>query len=106
MAETVRIDKDAHAALAEIARSKSLTLTEALTRAIEALRREVFFEQMNRGYAQLREDTEAWGAENAERALWDRAVADGLEQEPSAPRSAEQTPASARAKRTRRAPKR
>src|SRR5262249_11872291 len=42
MAETVRIDPAAHATLTEIARAKHIPLTEALSRAVEAYRRQVF----------------------------------------------------------------
>jgi len=81
MAETVRIDPAAHAALAEIARAKHLTLTEALARAVDAYRREVFLEAMSTGYAALRADPKAWAEELAERKVWEPTSADGLEDE-------------------------
>jgi hypothetical protein len=81
MAETVRIDPTSHAALAEIARAKNIALSEALARAVAAYRREVFLEQMSAGFAALRADPKAWAQEQAERALWDDASADGLEDE-------------------------
>jgi hypothetical protein len=79
--ETVRIDPDAHAALLEIARAKHLTFTQVLTQAAEALRREVFFNQMAAGYVAMRLDEKAWAEEQAERALWDQTNADGLDRE-------------------------
>jgi hypothetical protein len=82
MAETVRIEPTAHAALAEIARAKHVTLTEALSRAVEAFRREVFFEQMSAAHDEVCADPKALAAEEAERALWDRTNLDGLENEP------------------------
>lgn len=85
MAETVRIEPGAHAALAEIARAKHITLTQALTHAVEALRREVFLERLNAGYARLRSEPTAWKDEEKERALWELSVADGLEGEPRYP---------------------
>ncbi len=85
MAETVRIEPGAHAALAEIARAKHITLTQALTHAVEALRREVFLERLNAGYARLRAEPSAWENEQKERAPWELSVADGLEGEPSYP---------------------
>lgn len=81
MAETVRIAPEAHACLAEIARAKHLSLTEALSRAVEAYRREVFMEQMATGYAALRNDSKAWSAEHAEREAWDTTSRDGLADE-------------------------
>jgi hypothetical protein len=81
MSATVRIEATAHAALSAIARAKHVSLSEALSFAVEALRRQVFLESLNAGYAELREDSDAWAAEEAERAIWDRAIADGLEHE-------------------------
>jgi len=80
MAETVRIEPVAHAALSSIARSKSLSLTEALSRAVESYRREVFLEAMVSGFEELRADPEAWAGEQAERAAWDATMGDGLDE--------------------------
>lgn len=81
MAQTVRIDLTAHAALTEIARAKHLTLTEALARAVEAYRREMMIEAMDVDYAALRADPDAWAEEQADRAAWDTTNADGLADE-------------------------
>jgi len=78
MAETVRIDPAAHAALTEIAKAKHIPMTEALTRAVELYRREVFFEELNAGFAALQADESAWAEELAERAPWETTSADGL----------------------------
>ena len=55
MSATVRIEARAHAALSAIARAKQLSLTEALSRAIEAYRREVFVADLSSDFAALRE---------------------------------------------------
>lgn len=81
MAETVRIDPVAHAMLSEIARAKHVSLVDALSRAVEAYRREVFLEGLADDFATLRSDTKRWAAEESERAAWDTANADGLEHE-------------------------
>ncbi len=81
MAETVRIDPIAHAALAEIARAKHLTLTEALSRAIETYRRQVFLEGVADDFAALHPNTEAWAEEQAEQDVWETTNADGLADE-------------------------
>jgi len=80
MAETVRIEPAAHAALASIARAKHLSLTEALTRAVECYRRDVFLESLAAGFDELRADPEAWASEQAERASWDATMNDGLDE--------------------------
>jgi hypothetical protein len=81
MAETVRIEPGAHVVLSEIARSKHISLTEALSRAVELYRREVFLEGVQSDFAALRADANAWADEQGERGLWDKTDNDGLEHE-------------------------
>jgi hypothetical protein len=81
MAETIRIDPASHAALSEIARAKRIALSEALARAVESYRRELMLQAMAADYADLRSNPEAWANERAERAAWDKTIADGLEDE-------------------------
>lgn len=78
MAATVRIDPAAHAALTEIARAKSITLTEALSQAVQSYRREMMIAAMDADYAALRADPKAWAAELEERSAWDSTNTDGL----------------------------
>jgi hypothetical protein len=79
MGETVRIDPKAHAALTEIARARHLSLTEALSRAVEAYRRQVFLDGLANDFAALRADSKAWAAERAEVQTWETTLGDGLE---------------------------
>ncbi len=62
-------------------RAKHIPLTEALARAVELYRHEVFLEAMSAGYAALRADPKAWAEEQAERAAWETTSADGLQNE-------------------------
>ena len=78
MTTTVRIDPRTHAKLAALARSAHIPITEALTRAVEALRREQFFADLAAAYAASPSTDE----DSSEDALWDRTLADGLESEP------------------------
>jgi hypothetical protein len=41
-------------------------------------RRDRFLDRVNDAYSALRRDPEAWAEEQAERALWDSTLADGL----------------------------
>jgi hypothetical protein len=50
-----------------------------LDKAIEMYRRQWFLEQMNRGFAALKANQDAWREELAERAEWDVTLKDGLE---------------------------
>ena len=43
--------------------------------------RDKFLERVNEAYTALRRDPKAWAAEQAERALWDWTLADGLTDE-------------------------
>jgi hypothetical protein len=78
MAVTVRIDPAAHAALTEIARAKHLSLTEALSRAVEAYRRAEFFAGLASDFVALQADDAEWAQEKAEREAWDVTNTDGL----------------------------
>ena len=44
-----------------------------------AIQPEAFLDEVNAAYARLRADPRAWEEELAERQLWDRTLADGLE---------------------------
>jgi hypothetical protein len=76
---TVRIDVKSHQALRELAAQTGETLQAVLSRAIEEYQRKRFWEQANADYAALRNDPEAWQEELEERALWESALTDGLE---------------------------
>lgn len=78
MAETVRIEPAAYAALNEIANIRGTSRTEALSAAVEAYRMQLFIEQVNAGYAAMRADPEAWAEELREREAWDQTNLDGL----------------------------
>lgn len=65
-------------ALAELSAREQTTPEAVLEQAVEEYRRRTFFDQLNAGYAALRADPEAWAAEQAERAVFEQANADGL----------------------------
>lgn len=52
-----------------------------LDEAIERYQRDKFLDDVNSAYANLRNDPKAWKEEQAERALWDKTLADGLKDE-------------------------
>jgi len=78
MATTVRVDPETHAKLTALARSAHIPITEALARAVEALRRERFFADLTAAYAAAPNSE----ADDLELALWDRTNGDGLDGEP------------------------
>jgi hypothetical protein len=78
---TVRISGAAHRTLKNLAAQSGEPLQMVLDRAIEAYRRQRFFEEANAAYAALRSDPDAWQEELAERAAWDATLRDDLDEE-------------------------
>jgi hypothetical protein len=76
---TVRISRSTHAALRALAEESDESMTEVLDKAIEVYRRQRFLTGLNADFAALRKNKAAWAEELAERAMWDAALADGLE---------------------------
>lgn len=76
MAETVRIDPQAHAKLSELAKLTSASMTETLTKALAAYERELFFAQLAEGYAARTAEERA--EDERELAVWDATLSDGL----------------------------
>jgi predicted transcriptional regulator len=79
MAETVRIDSEAYASLSEISKEMHVSLTCALSQAIELCRRELFLKGLANDFASLRADER--DEEKAECEAWDTTNADGLADE-------------------------
>ncbi len=75
---TIRITGETHARLRELAAQEGATLQAVLDRAVEAYRRQCFLDGLADDFARLRANPEAWAEEQAEREVWDSALADGL----------------------------
>jgi hypothetical protein len=78
-APTVPISESSHQILKVLAEQTGQTVSEVLDKALAAYRRQLFFEQLNAGYAELRADPKAWAEHLAERKLWDATLMDGLD---------------------------
>ena len=52
-----------------------------LDEAIKRYQRDKFLDEVNAAYANLRKNSKAWKKEQAERALWDNTIGDGLDRE-------------------------
>ena len=50
--------------------------------ALEVYRRQRFLDEVNAAYAELRRDARSWEAWQAEAAIWDQTLSDGLVAEP------------------------
>lgn len=82
MANTmVRVSITAHNILKELANRKGESIQSILSKAIEEYRRHQIFEEANRAYAVLQNDSQGWKEEHEERALWDNTLSDGLDWE-------------------------
>lgn len=81
MSTTVRVSERIREALRQMAAQRGVSMREILEEAVEARRRQQFFEQLTAGYEALRTDPEAWQEELEERSEWDVTLADGLENE-------------------------
>jgi predicted DNA-binding protein len=77
----IRISPHAKAVLRQLAKREGKSMQSVLDDAIEQYRRDRFLDEVNAAYAALRSDPKAWKEEEAERALWDRTLADGLKGE-------------------------
>ena len=79
MATTVRISASAHDLLKQESRESGQTMQAVLEEAIELLRRKRFIDDVNAGYARVREDERSWGEMLDERSEWESTDGDGLE---------------------------
>lgn len=75
----MRIQEETRDRLAEMAQKSGQPMTDVLDEAVKQLERKRFFDEMNRRYAELREDPEAWAEIEAERAEWDATLMDNLD---------------------------
>jgi hypothetical protein len=75
---TIRVSEKTRDTLHALARDVGAPMAEVVEQAIELYRRQRIIDQANVGYAALRADPEAWAEVQAERAIWDVTLADGL----------------------------
>lgn len=81
LSTTVRINKETQKALRELAALTGKSLQATLAEAIEAYRRQRFFEELNYSVQAQKANPEAWQSELQERNVWDTTLADDLEPE-------------------------
>jgi hypothetical protein len=73
------MDAETYAKLKATAAETGQPMIEVLAKAVEAYRRRSFLEGLNADFAALRRDPAAWTEELAERAAWDHALSDDLQ---------------------------
>jgi predicted transcriptional regulator len=74
---TVQITEDVQGKLRELAEQEHESVQTIIALAVERYRRQRMFERADEIYAAM--TPEEWAEENAERALWDCTLMDGLE---------------------------
>lgn len=79
MSTTIRVSEQTRATLHDLARAAGMPMAEVVAQAIELYRRQQLLDAANVQYAALRADAVAWAEVQAERAVWDTTLADGLE---------------------------
>jgi hypothetical protein len=76
VAATVRIAAATHRTLAALAKTRHLTLQDALTEAVDVYERHLFLAGVAEDFARLRADEPGWAGEVEERRAWDETLAD------------------------------
>ena len=75
---TIRVSERTHEALRALPASTGEPMARLVERAVEHLRAEEFFAELDHAYDLLRADASAWAEEAAERKEWEATLADGL----------------------------
>ena len=75
----VRMDLADKAVLDQLTAKTGESAPRLLHRAVLALKKEIFFQQMNEAYTDIIRDKAAWTVELADRQLFDNSVSDGME---------------------------
>lgn len=78
---SVRISKQTHETLKDLATRQHRSLGDVLDEAIAQYRERQFWQVAREAYTRLRENPDAWNAYKDELAEWDATLMDGLEAE-------------------------
>ena len=78
MSTTIRVSRETHETLRQIAEHSGESVVSVLDKAVEAYRRQAFLEQANEAFAALRSNQDAWSQELRERGEWNVTLDDGL----------------------------
>ena len=74
----IRIDLADKIVLDQLSAKTGESTLRLLHRAVTKLKKELFFEEMNSAYKDIRADKAAWKIEQDERAIFDKSIGDGL----------------------------
>ena len=73
---TIRVTNETHRRIADLAHRTGNPMTEVVSRAVDALERQVYFGEVNRRFEELRSEPESWAEIVEERAVEGTALRD------------------------------
>ena len=76
---SVHVNDGTQRVLQALSEQTGKSIPEILDKAVEEYRRKIFFEGVDRDYAALKADPQAWSQEVQERELFDNTLMDGLD---------------------------
>jgi hypothetical protein len=76
---TVRIREDTHETLQDLKRQTGEPMPDLVARAVDQFYRSLLIAETNCGYAELQQDADAWADEQAELAVLEGSLSDGVE---------------------------
>lgn len=82
MSTTVRIEQETRNRLAKLAKSQKRSMTQIVAEAVAKYEDELYWQKAREGYERMNADPEDRARYDAETALWDTALGDGLEDFP------------------------
>ncbi len=82
MSVTIRIPQVTHDTARRLAAEKKRSISEVIAEALERYDEEAWWDAVDASYARLRDDPIANAEFDAEMAIWDTALLDGLEEYP------------------------
>ena len=74
---TIRISRDTHEMLKDLARQQARSLHDVIETALQSYRQRVMMQEMNEDFEALKKDKKAWESELKERRQWDNTLSDG-----------------------------
>lgn len=75
---SIRVSGRTHVVLGDLAAQLGVPMQDVVDKAVEQFRRQQLREASSRAYAALRQDPDAWAEFQAERAVWEQTLSDGL----------------------------
>jgi DNA-binding transcriptional regulator YhcF (GntR family) len=76
---TIRVSTKTYQVLKELAEQENVNMTKMVDKAVEKLKKEKFFNEMNTAYTTLQQNPKQWKEEQDERKQWSNTLGDSSE---------------------------